>query len=162
MATDDAGDQCQLCYSTLKAEGGTLRKLHVSHFIIRIMVNVSHVLCCVSWNKSCKRLGFCLLNVGISLIVHNQNTVLSLINAPPLINAPLTYFQIKLGKMGSSQFVLNQIGLIPLSPDPFCPFSTGPCFIGPSEFCPRVSSSCFISDSCYFILDPFGPHPFRP
>ena len=26
-------------------------------------------------------------------------TVLSLINAPPLINAPLTYFQIKLGKM---------------------------------------------------------------
>ena len=27
------------------------------------------------------------------------HTVLSLINAPPLINAPLTYFQIKLGKM---------------------------------------------------------------
>ena len=26
-------------------------------------------------------------------------TVLSLINAPPLINAPLTYFQIKLGKI---------------------------------------------------------------
>ena len=29
----------------------------------------------------------------------NQPTALSLINAPPLINAPLTYFQIKLGKM---------------------------------------------------------------
>ena len=29
----------------------------------------------------------------------NVITVLSLINAPPLINAPLTYFQIKLGKM---------------------------------------------------------------
>ena len=28
-----------------------------------------------------------------------QDTVLSLINAPPLINAPLTYFQIKLGNM---------------------------------------------------------------
>ena len=64
--------------------------------------------------------------------------------------------------MGSSQFVLKQLGLIPLSPDPFCPFSTGPCFIGPLEFCPLVSSSCFISDSCYFVLDPFGPHPFRP
>ena len=64
--------------------------------------------------------------------------------------------------MGSSQFVLSQLGLIPLSPDPFCPFSTGPCFIGPLEFCPLVSSSCFISDSCYFVLDPFGPHPFRP
>ena len=63
---------------------------------------------------------------------------------------------------GSSQFVLNQLALIPLSPDPFCPFSTGPCFIGPLEFCPLVSSSCFISDSCYFVLDPFGPHPFRP
>ena len=63
---------------------------------------------------------------------------------------------------GSSQFVLNQLGLMPLSPDPFCPFSTGPCFIGPLEVCPLVSSSCFISDSCYFVLDPFGPHPFRP
>ena len=29
---------------------------------------------------------------------------------------------------------LNQLGLIPLSPDPFYPFSTGPCFIGPLEF----------------------------
>ena len=67
-------------------------------------------------------------------------------------------------KVGSShiQFVLNQLGLITLSPDPFCPFSTGPCFIGPVDFCPLVSSSCFISDSCYFVLDPFGPHPFRP
>ena len=64
--------------------------------------------------------------------------------------------------LGSSQFVLNQLGLISLSPDPFCPFSTGPCFIGPLEFCPLVSSSCFISDSCYFVLDPIGPHPFRP
>ena len=27
----------------------------------------------VSWNKSSKRLGFCLLKIGISLIVHNQN-----------------------------------------------------------------------------------------
>ena len=38
--------------------------------------------------------------------------------------------------MGSSQFVLNQLGLKPLSPDLFYPFSTGPCFIGPLEFCP--------------------------
>ena len=64
--------------------------------------------------------------------------------------------------LGSSQFVLNQLGLIPLSHDPFCLFSTSHCFIGPLEFCPLVSSSCFISDSCYFVLDPFGPHPFRP
>ena len=64
--------------------------------------------------------------------------------------------------LGSSQFVLNQLGLIPLSPDPFCPFSNGPGFIGPLEFCPLVSSSCFISDSCYLVLDPFDPHPFRP
>ena len=63
---------------------------------------------------------------------------------------------------GSSQLDLNQLGLIPISPDPFCPFSTGPCFIGSSQFCPLVSSSCFISDSCFFVLDPFGPHPFRP
>ena len=41
-------------------------------FITMIMVNVSHVLCCfiVSWNKSFKRLGFCLLKVGISLILN--------------------------------------------------------------------------------------------
>ena len=63
---------------------------------------------------------------------------------------------------GSSQFVLNQLGLIPLSPDPFCHFSTGLCFIGSLEVCPLVSSSCFISDLCYFVLDPFGPHQFRP
>ena len=30
------------------------------------------VLLIVSWNKSSKRLGFCLLKIGISLIVHNQ------------------------------------------------------------------------------------------
>ena len=64
--------------------------------------------------------------------------------------------------MGSSQFVLNQLGLIPLSPDPFCPFSTGPCFIGPLEFCPLVSSSCFISDSCYFVLDQIVLLSVRP
>ena len=35
---------------------------------------VSHVRCLiVSWNKSFKRLGFCLLMFGISLIAHNQN-----------------------------------------------------------------------------------------
>ena len=70
-------------------------------------------------------------------------------------------FSLCMFKLGSSQFVFNQLGLIPLSPDPFCPFSTGPCFIGSLEFCPLVSSSCFVSDSCYFVLDPFGPHPFR-
>ena len=32
-------------------------------------------------------------------ILLTKPTVLSVINAPPLINAPLTYFQIKLGKM---------------------------------------------------------------
>ena len=31
------------------------------------------VLLTVSWNKSSKGLGFCLLKVGISLLVHNQN-----------------------------------------------------------------------------------------
>ena len=62
----------KLWCSTLKGE--TLsRKLHVSHFITMIMVNVSHILCClliVSWNKSSKRLGFCWLKVGIRIIVH--------------------------------------------------------------------------------------------
>ena len=54
-----------------------------------------------------------------------------------------------LDETGSSQFVLNQLGLISLSPDPFCPFSTGPCFIGPLEVCPFVSSPCFISDETH-------------
>ena len=77
---------------------------------------------------------------------------------------PLKYFYmmlirilIQIWGLPSSRFVLNQLGLRPLSPDPFCPFSTGPL-----EICPLVSSSCFILDSCHFVLDPFGPHPFRP
>ena len=38
-------------------------------------------------------------SLNIPLMSVKIVTVLSLINAPPLINAPLTYFQIKLGKM---------------------------------------------------------------
>ena len=59
----------QLWCNTLK--GGNPVEFTCVSFITMIMVNVSHVLCCfvVSWNKSFKRLGFCLLKVGIGLIL---------------------------------------------------------------------------------------------
>ena len=55
---------------------GTLPKLHVSHFITTTVVNVTHYLCgSINYflDESSKRLGFCLLKVGISQIAHNQN-----------------------------------------------------------------------------------------
>ena len=60
----------ELWCNTLK--GGNPVEFTCVSFITMIMVNVSHVLCCfiVSWNKSFKRLGFCLLKVGISLILN--------------------------------------------------------------------------------------------
>ena len=54
-------------------------------------------------NKSLRLKYKCLICIWIIfwaiLDLFINPTVLSLINAPPLINAPLTYFQIKLGKM---------------------------------------------------------------
>ena len=50
-------------------------QLHIEHII---MVNFSHILCCVvdySWNKSSNPKdfqGFCLLKGDINLIIHNQ------------------------------------------------------------------------------------------
>ena len=50
------------------------------YFMTMVMINVSMlamffvVLLIVSWNKSSKRLAFCLFKVSISQIVHNQNT----------------------------------------------------------------------------------------
>ena len=62
-------------------ESGTLQNLNVSHFITMIMVNVSHVICCfidcyleqVFKKQVLKSIGFCLLKVGFSLILYNQN-----------------------------------------------------------------------------------------